>query len=84
MATNQEGRQAACRDSTGKALDYTGDWHALFDAKGIDAGTHNERLLLWINGQLSSTYASVQDAMQAYAESQGFINWSSMNTFTPT
>lgn len=82
MSTTQGDRQAAVRASTGTALDYNGDWSALFDQAGIAAGDWNGRMLAWINAQLSASYASVPTAMQAYAASQSAPNWSSMGTFT--
>jgi hypothetical protein len=80
--TQQGARQATVRASTGTATTYEGDWHALFDQGSIAAGTFNERLLRWINGQLSSAYIELNSAMQAFATSQGAFNWSSMGTFT--
>lgn len=78
--SNQSGVQQAVRNATSTALSYQGDWHALFDADGIAAGTWNERMLAWINAKLGSTYANIGDAQQAYAVDQGFYNWSSMDT----
>lgn len=43
-------------------------------------GTWNERLLAWINVQLEENFVSLPGAMQAFAESREFYNWSSMNT----
>lgn len=80
--SNQGGVQAAIRASTGTTLDYNGDWHALFDADSIETGPFNERLLDWINFKMTASYTSLPEAMQAYAEDQGFNNWSSMNTLT--
>ena len=80
--SNQSGVQAAIRASTGTAGTYTEDWHALWDDAAVAAGTFNERMLAWINGRLSSIYTNVNEAMQAYAEDQGFANWSSMDTLT--
>ena len=79
---NQGGVQQAVRDSTGTALDYNGDWSALFDADGIATGPWSGRMLAWINATLSASYVNVNEAMQAFAVSQGFNNWSSMNTVT--
>lgn len=79
---NDAAKQETVRASTGTTLDYNGDWSALFDAAGIASGDWNGRLLNWINGQLSSSYTNVPGAMQAYAESQGATNWSSMGAFT--
>lgn len=80
--TNQGGVQAAVRALTGTALDYNGDWSALFDADGIASGDWNGRLLNWINAKLSTSYTNLPAAMQAFAEDQGFDNWHSMNTFS--
>lgn len=80
--SNQSAVQASCRASTGKVLDYNGDWHAVFDAAGIPAGSFNGRLLAWINVRLGSSHGSLAAAQQAFAESQGYNNWSSMGTIT--
>lgn len=80
--TNQGGVQQAVRDITGTALDYNGDWSALFDLDGIPSGDWNGRLLAWINQTLGTSYTNLPGAMQAFAVEQGFNNWSSMNTFT--
>lgn len=79
---NQSGIQEAIRASTGTTLDYGGDWSAQFTADGIASGDWNGRLLGWINYKLSTSYADLPGAMQAYAVDQGFTNWSSMNTIT--
>ena len=80
--TNQGGVQAAVRALTKTALDYNGDWSALFDADGIPIGDWNGRLLNWMNLKLETSYTSLPAAMQAFAVAQGFNNWSSMNTFS--
>jgi hypothetical protein len=83
MPTNHEGIQAAVRARSGSTanLDWNGDWHHLWDEEEIAAGMFNERMLAWINVELApATYTNVAEAMQAYAESLGFYNWSSMNT----
>lgn len=80
--SNQSGVQAAIRASTGTAYDYNSDWSALFNASGISAGDWNGRMLAWINNSLGTSYASLPVAQQAYAVSQGFVNWSAMNTLT--
>ena len=80
--TNQSDRQATVRASTGTALTYDGDWHALFDQAGIATGGFDGRLLAWINLQLGSAYAEVNGAMAAFAASQNAPSWSAMGTFT--
>jgi hypothetical protein len=55
----------------------------LFTARSIPAGTFNERLLAYINGELSASYTDVNLALQAFATDQSDYNFSSMGTFTP-
>lgn len=81
-STNDGLRQATVRAVTGTTLDYDGDWHALFTAAGIAAGTYDERMLAWINSSLSTSYTSLPQAMQALAVANGAYNFSSMGTFT--
>lgn len=78
--SNQSDVQAAVRNVTGTALSYEGDWHALFDAQSVPAGTFNERMLSLLNTSLGASYTGLPAAQQAYAVSLGFTNWSSMNT----
>lgn len=80
--SNQELRQQSVRASTGTAYSYEGDWMALFGAAGITSGVFNERMLAWINAQLSSAYTNVNDAMRAFAVSQGVTTWNELGTFT--
>lgn len=80
--SNDSAKQAVVRASTGTAHSYNGDWHALFDAAGIAVGDFSGRMLGWINGQLSSAYTNVNEAMAAFAINQGASDWSSLGTFT--
>jgi hypothetical protein len=80
--TNQSDVQAEIRAITGTALDYTGDWSALFDAAGITAGAWNGRLLAWINAQLGTSYPDLPGAQNAFAVSRGFTNWSAMGAIS--
>lgn len=73
--TNQSDLQQSIRTSTGTALTYEGDWHALFDAAGASGVTFNERLLNWINGDLGSSYTELPAAQQAFADSKGVNSW---------
>jgi hypothetical protein len=79
--SNQEKRQQSVRASTGTAYSYNDDWMALFTAAGITSGTYNERLLVWINAQLSTAYTTLPDAMRAYAINQGVPSWNELGTF---
>ncbi|MBB4215547.1 hypothetical protein FHT79_002716 [Rhizobium sp. BK212] len=81
MTSAQGDRQAAVRGYTDTALNYEGDWSALFDQVGIPAdGGFNGRLLAWINAALGTSYTEINGAMAAYAASAGATNWSSMDT----
>jgi hypothetical protein len=84
---SQQGlRQQSVRDVTGTEFSVEGDWHALWDDAEIPAGMFNERMLAWINLKLAPLvdYTNVNDAMNAFAADQGFVNWSSMGTFDAT
>ena len=82
MSTNDGLRQATVRAATGTALTYDGDWDALFDQAGISAGPFNQRMLAWVNTQLSANYTDLTSALDAFAVSQGAPNWSSLGSFT--
>ena len=83
MATNSEARQISIRTVTSTTALHNEDWLALFTARSIPAGTFNERLLAYINGELTTSYTDVNLAMQAFATDQSDYNFSSMGTFTP-
>lgn len=77
---NQSGIHAAVRTQISQRSTYGEDWSALFDQDGIPQGDWNGRLLNWINTKLGTSIADYPGALQAFAESQGFYNWASMNT----
>jgi hypothetical protein len=79
--TAQGDRQASVRAVTLTALDYNGDWSALFDVAVIAKGDFNSRFLAWINQRLESAYTEINGAMQALAVANGAVNFSSMGTF---
>ena len=83
MATNSEAKQASVRGVTSTTGTYNEDWLALFTARSIPAGSFNERLLAYINGELSTSYTDINLALQAFAVDQDDDNFSSMVTFTP-
>jgi hypothetical protein len=85
MGNNQGDRQQTLRTSTGKALNYEGDWLAKFDANAIAAGTFNGRLLAFINAQLAPTvpYTEINGAMYAYAIAQTTTGAKSFNELGP-
>lgn len=79
--TNQSDKQQSVRDATGTALNYEGDWHALFDDAGIPVGDFNGRMLDWINDYLGSSYTELNGAMNAFAIASGVANWNSLGFF---
>lgn len=79
--TNQSDKQASIRAITGTTGTYEGDWHALFTARGIAAGTFNQRLLGWINSKLAASYTELNSAMAALAAANSYTNWNSMGAF---
>ena len=83
MATNSEAKQASVRGVTSTTGTFNEDWLALFTARSIPAGSFNERLLAYINGELSTSYTDINLALQAFAVDQDDDNFSSMGTFTP-
>jgi hypothetical protein len=83
MTTNSEARQIAIRAVTSTTGGTNEDWIALFNTRTIAAGTFNERLIQYINAELTTTYTDVNLAIQAFATAQSDYNFSSMGTFTP-
>lgn len=80
--SNQSTLQAAIRASTGTAHPIMGDWMALFAAAGITTGTFNERMLAWLNAQLSASHTALPVAQQAFAAEQGVADWDAVTTIT--
>lgn len=83
--SNDGDRQAVLRTSTGKALDYNGDWHAKFDANAVPAGDYNGRMLSFINTQLGTAYTEINGAKYAYAiarTTNGAKSFNELGTFT--
>ncbi len=80
--TQQGLRQASARDLSLFPTDsnYNEDLMRLFDAEGVPAGTFNERQLRFINSRLTANYTNLNEAMQAFADSKSFDNWSSLGT----
>jgi hypothetical protein len=98
--SNQGLVQAAVRTRHGQPgnRSYNEDWHCLFDEEDIYItddgtpeadripGTYNERLLKWINKELTDNsvpgapYNDLPGAKQAFAEWKDAYNWSSLTT----
>jgi hypothetical protein len=83
MSTNQELRQVSIRAVTSTTGTLPEDWIALFDARSIPAGTYNERMIGYLQGELVSTVTNLPELMDLFAVNQGFDRWESMGTFTP-
>jgi hypothetical protein len=77
-----EAIQQSVRAETGTSLTYEEDWHTLWDSAGIADGEFNERMLLWINDRLGTSYQDINDAMQAFAEDEGYSSFGEIGTFT--
>lgn len=84
--TQQGLRQASARNLSGFATgtNYNEDFLRLFDAQGVAAGTFNQRQLRWINARMGASFTNLDEAMQAYATSQGAYNWSSLGALEDT
>lgn len=81
MTTTQQGlRQESARQTGGTETTYEGDLRALFEASTtIPAGrTYNEAFILWLQSIVGSTSDNVNDLAQAFAETTGAYNWSSV------
>jgi len=81
--SNDGDRQVVLRTSTGKALDYNGDWLAKFDANGIGAGDFNGRMLAFINAQLVTNFTEINGALNAYAVARSTTGAKTFNELGP-
>ena len=82
--TNQSAKHANLLTALGagfEAYTYESAWHAYWDDLGSLAPGRpfDERMLLWINGVLSTSYTNLPRAMQAYAVAKGAYSWSSLD-----
>jgi hypothetical protein len=79
---SQQGlRQASVRAVSGTTLNYEGDWHAMWDLQGIAAGPFNQRMLLYINEYLGTSYTEINGAMAAFAANLGASTFQAIGTF---
>lgn len=81
MTTQQGLRQASVRAVSGTTLNYEGDWHAMWDLQGIAVGPFNQRMLLYINEKLGTSYTELNGAMAALAASESADNFQALGTF---
>lgn len=79
--SNQSAKHASLLTALGAGFEdftYESAWHAYWDDQSIDGHTFNERMLNWINSVLTTSYANLPRAMQAFAEDRGAYNWDSL------
>lgn len=81
--SNQSLKQTSIRVVTSTTGTLQEDWLALFTVRSIPAGTFNERMIGYLQGELSSSDTNLPALKQAFAVSQGDDNWDSMGSFTP-
>lgn len=67
---------------------YESAWHAYWNGvragdpeaeTPIADGPFNQRMLDWINVELTTSYENLPRAMQAFAEDRGAFNWDSLD-----
>ena len=80
--TNQSDKQLSVRAASGTSFSYEGDWHALWDIVGIPLGPFDQRMIIWINGRLGTSYSEINGAMAAFAIANGASSWDSLGIFT--
>lgn len=51
-----------------------------FADSSTDGVTFNEKLLAWINGELSASHTNINEAMQAFAVSKSRNNWNAVTS----
>lgn len=83
MSTNQELRQVSIRAVTSTTGTLMEDWLALFTVRSIAAGTFNERMIGYLQGELPSAVVNLPELKQLFADDQSFDNWNAIGTFTP-
>lgn len=81
--SNQGERHASAQGISGFVgdLPYNEAFLRMFDTELVPAGTFNERLLMWINARLATTYTSLPEAQNAFAVSVGRRAWDDVGTF---
>ena len=78
--SNQSNLQASIRSATSTTLDFNGDFMKEFANSSTGGVTYNEKLLAWINGELSTSYTNINEAMQAFAVSKSRNNWNAVTS----
>lgn len=80
--TNQSARHADLLTALGPGFEeftHESAWHAYWDDQAIAAGPFNQRMLAWINAELTTSYTNLPRAMQAFAEDRGAYDWDSLD-----
>ena len=75
--------QVSLNGATGKTGMFDKSWEQLWDHKGMPAGFWNERMLLWINARLGTSYTNLPQAQQAFAVSLDVANYNFIGSFIP-
>ena len=73
--TNQSSLQASIRSATSTTHTFNGDFMKEFADSSTGGVTFNEKLLAWINGELSTSYTNINSAMVAFAVSKSKTSW---------
>ena len=76
--SNQSNLQAAIRSATSTTLDFNGDFMKEFADSSTGGVTFNEKLLAWINGEVTASHTNINAAMQAFAVSKSRNNWNAV------
>ena len=78
--SHQSNLQASILRATSTTLDVNGDFMKEFDDSSTGGVTFNEKLLAWINGELSASHTNINEAMQAFAVSKSRNNWNAVTS----
>jgi hypothetical protein len=81
--SQQSLRQTSIRAVTGTTGTHNEDWIALFNLRGMAAGSFEARMIAYINNKLTTSYTEVNAAMAALAANASADSFQSMGTFTP-
>lgn len=81
--SQQSLRQASIRAVTGTAGTHNEDWIALFNLRGMAAGSFEARMIAYVNNKLTASYTEVNAALAALAADASAGQFQAMGTFTP-
>jgi hypothetical protein len=84
FSVSQGAVQTSLNGASGKSgFMFNESWMQLWDHEGVPAGMFDERMLMWINTRLGTSYTNLPQAQQALATSLDVANFDSIGTFTP-